>query len=342
MFAPVFNLDPRMTIYDLLSKPAAMPFLEQFGQTHEWTVTELDCLSYNKHQDIMLLLKPYTDKWMFPPEESVTDSNDNNKKQPKKQLFHSLMSNPRAIPLIEKLVSEHPNLLDANHWNHISSNPNALDILKRFPDKIALEALCCNENPAVLALIEERLSKMTRECWACLSSQPYALPLLETHVDNIDWRAFSQNTNPDAILLWETNIDKLDKGMVSRNPAAIRFLEHNPNMISYPDLGRNPAAYHLIVKNMDKMVRSELCKNTDPKVVKLLEEFIGSFEPIEVFSLRCNSSAAHLFVPLDTAKMREKCRSFAEEMIAYVLHPLRLMRISEEYGIDMEEYMDMI
>lgn len=56
--------------------------------------------------------------------------------------------------------------------------------------------------------------------------------------------------------------------------------------------------------------------------------------------LSWNPSVIHLLASLNKKKMRENCKAFAEELAAYVFHPLRLMRICEAYGLELEEYFE--
>jgi hypothetical protein len=56
--------------------------------------------------------------------------------------------------------------------------------------------------------------------------------------------------------------------------------------------------------------------------------------------LSANPNAIHLLAPLDTNAMRENCKPFAEELTAYVFHPLRLENMSNAYGYELDEYME--
>jgi hypothetical protein len=40
--------------------------------------------------------------------------------------------------------------------------------------------------------------------------------------------------------------------------------------------------------------------------------------------------------------MREQCRSFTGELLAYILHPARLMRLANAMNMDLEDYMDFL
>jgi hypothetical protein len=47
-------------------------------------------------------------------------------------------------------------------------------------------------------------------------------------------------------------------------------------------------------------------------------------------------------VPLDLERMRENTRTFSEELSAYVFHPLRLERMAQQFGMEMDEYLEQI
>jgi len=40
--------------------------------------------------------------------------------------------------------------------------------------------------------------------------------------------------------------------------------------------------------------------------------------------------------------MRENCKGFAEELASYVFHPARLLRICETYGLELEDYFELV
>jgi len=58
--------------------------------------------------------------------------------------------------------------------------------------------------------------------------------------------------------------------------------------------------------------------------------------------LSLNPNAIHWLARLNTKKMRENCKAFAEELAAYVFHPVRLMRLCEAYGLELEEYFECV
>ena len=84
--------------------------------------------------------------------------------------------------------------IDINKLDWISlsqnSNPNAIDLLEKNPDKIY---------------------------WDNLSLNPNAIHLLEKNQDKINWYYLFKNSN--AIHLFEKNPDKINWNMLSENPS---------------------------------------------------------------------------------------------------------------------------
>jgi hypothetical protein len=58
--------------------------------------------------------------------------------------------------------------------------------------------------------------------------------------------------------------------------------------------------------------------------------------------LSSNPNAVRLFTSLNTEKMRSNCKSFAEELVKYVFHPLRLQRLCDTHNLELEEYFEMV
>jgi len=63
-----------------------------------------------------------------------------------------------------------------------------------------------------------------------------------------------------------------------------------------------------------------------------------NLDKINWYWLSNNPKAINVLAKLDVVLMRENCKLFAEELTAYVFHPLRLQNISNTYGIEFEEY----
>ena len=65
-------------------------------------------------------------------------------------------------------------------------------------------------------------------------------------------------------------------------------------------------------------------------------------ENVDWRELSYNPNAIHLLAHLDIEKMRENCKAFAEELAEYVFHPARLLRICEVYGLELDEYFELV
>ena len=220
--------------------------------------------------------------------------------------------NPNAIPLIE----EHFNMY-GTYTSELSANPNAVPFLKENPSIIDWKYLARNPNANAIPIMEE----MLKECypkkvkwiewddfWDELSFNPNAISLLEKYPRKIRWYFLS--ANPNAIHLLEKNLDKIDWCHLSENPNAIHLLEKNLDKIDWSHLSCNPNAISLLKENQDK---------------------------INWRMLSCNPNIMELVCDLDYDAMKQSMQPLAEELTAYVFHPLRMNRIAEQYNISFDD-----
>ena len=84
------------------------------------------------------------------------------------------------------------NWIDINKmdWDNLSSNPNAIELLKENQDKINWENLSKNSNE--INLLKENQDKIN---WANLSRNPNAIELLKENKDKINWNWISRIPN---------------------------------------------------------------------------------------------------------------------------------------------------
>jgi len=178
--------------------------------------------------------------------------------------------------------------------------------------------------------------------WTALSANPNAVPLLEKNLDKVDWNWPLLSRNPNAIHLLEKNLDKVMWTSLSANPNAIPILEKHLDKVNWSVLSANPNAIHILEKNLDKVDWYLLSKN--PNAIDILSKNLRKVpESFYLYGyLYNNPNAIPLFTRLNTKQMRENCKPFAEELAAYVFHPLRLMRLCESYGLELEEYFEMV
>ena len=63
---------------------------------------------------------------------------------------------------------------------------------------------------------------------------------------------------------------------------------------------------------------------------------------VDWFNLSFNPNLLQLVTRLDCETMRNNCKAFAEELAAYVFHPVRLERLTEKYNISVFDYIDSV
>jgi len=146
-----------------------------------------------------------------------------------------------------------------------------------------------------------------------LSKNPNAVSIFERHPDEIDW--YWMSYHPTAIHLLEKNWENADLFSLSYNPNAMELLEKHINELNWFWLSHSPVAISILEKNLDKLVWSQLS---------------------------VNPNAIHLLARLNTKKMRDNCKPFAEELAAYVFHPSRLERICKLYNMELDEYFELV
>ncbi len=196
---------------------------------------------------------------------------------PEKINWHFLSANESAIDLLEKnydkidwdeicknrganrifdnlLLSKEKlrkfiNGMRPSNWDDLSSNPSAISILNKYPNKI---------------------------CWDCFSENPSAIHLLEKNPDKIDW--YDLAGNPSGMDLLEKNLDKLkecSRDSLCSNPFAIKILEgiEDPEsfVFNWSNLSSNVNAIHLLQKYKDRIDWRTFSKN--PAIFELDYDF---------------------------------------------------------------------
>ena len=228
-----------------------------------------------------------------------------NKMKPKMTL--NKLPNDLKTQIIEKYMSFFPTKyvlrdfipLEKLNWQWLSSNPNAIDLLREkmnnenklsqevlnkvnIKDKIDWDGL--SGNPYAIELLEEKINReneMSKEYletlhyvdkinWKSLSENPNAIELLKKNQDKIDWRNLSGN--PNAIELLKKNQDKINWYMLSKNPNAIKLLKANRENIDWDWLSENPNAIELLKENQDKINWGRLSENPNPEAIELLRK----------------------------------------------------------------------
>jgi hypothetical protein len=162
--------------------------------------------------------------------------------------------------------------LEKLDWKYLSSNPNAIELLKANPQKINWEGLSANSSQYAIEMLKAYPKKID---WFYLSTNqnPYAIELLKANPEKIDWEGLSGN--PNATKLLKANPEKIDWGWLSANPSqyAIELLKANPDEIqmSYLSSNPNPYAIELLKANPDEIDWLFLSTNPNPYAIELLK-----------------------------------------------------------------------
>ena len=210
-------------------------------------------------------------------------------------------------------------------WIFLSENPEAIELLNIYRDRICWVALCDNKSPFAIELIK---SNMSHIYWATLSENPYALDLLQSYPELIDWNRLCMN--PAAIDLIESNMDKIRWDNLSLNSSALHLLKQNPNKIDWFNLCKNPSpeALELLDKHPENISWFALTFNTNPGVIYLFEKYFDNYAKNEV-TISNLLEQPYIF-EYDYAKMKLNMDSLREELIQKTMHPSRVCKLIEE------------
>lgn len=152
----------------------------------------------------------------------------------------------------------------------LSSNFNAIELLKSHPEKINPYWLSFNTNIDVIPLLEtmsnddidwyilserhnlEFMDFIERRIndgldldllnWVVLSANSHAINILINNIDMIDWTSLGENPNPDVIPLLEIGIklDKIDWTSTSTNRNMFPFLKLHLDKVNWFELSKLP------------------------------------------------------------------------------------------------------
>ena len=148
--------------------------------------------------------------------------------------WEEVCANPEAIHLIKRELKRNPDNID---WRSLSSNPNAIDILRENMRKICWWSL--SENPNAISLLQENIGKIN---WEQLSKNTNAIPILEKNKDKIYWKYICMNPNATHIIKTQmaTYPERINWASLSNNPNALSILKDNMDRIDWDFLSLNP------------------------------------------------------------------------------------------------------
>jgi hypothetical protein len=245
--------------------------------------------------------------------------------------FEHLCKNPYAIPYIKKHLDK------LEDWCVLSSNPEALDILEEFPEKIIYNQLCKNPNPRAIAILRDNLKKVY---WEVLSENTCdeAIDLLIEYPHLIDYYKFSENTNSKALMFLKENptkpttaLQESDNSPVSKTEEK-RLMDYyslcKRNEINYYNLSRNPnpIAIDILKEHPEKIKWSSLSLNESKEAVELLRQNPDKID----WSLLCNYGKTKeqfklIRENIDKIDWEVICRNSCEEAVKLLEeHPDRI------------------
>ncbi len=152
---------------------------------------------------------------------------------------------------VKKLVQQE---LDMINWHYLSANshPEAILLLKRYPERINYARLSANSNSEAVAMLRLRVETLCPSIsyisWYDLSGNESdaAIDLLRSYPANIRWDRLSSNPHPAAIKLLIENSDQVHWYNASGNVGATALLKANPDHIDWPRLAGNSGAIDLL------------------------------------------------------------------------------------------------
>jgi hypothetical protein len=244
-----------------------------------------------------------------------------------------LVLQKNAVPFIEKHFDIlNKDVFTRHHYEQLSKNPFAVELLRKNPDKIVWMEFVCNPNG--MHVIEENLDVCFQSLNAHgiiqLLSHPNFIHIIPKHTDKIIDKLICRNCLP-IIARKESMVymDLLDKYMLKypdkihdfqngsyfwddlvKNPCAIHIIERyldKLSLSSWQSLASNPNAIPFIEDNLHKFTQQgwrNLCEN--PNAIPLLKQHI---DKIDWFTL-CNNRNAHLILEEQPGKI--KCYSFID------------------------------
>ena len=162
---------------------------------------------------------------------------------------------------------------DKIDWDWLSSNPNAIDLLKDNQDKINWYSL--SSNPNAIKLLKERIKYENNLdyneykelvilgnniSWDLLSQNPNAIKLLLKN-NAIVWYKLAKNSNPNVVKLLQNKIK-------------VGFTDNDSEESVWFSLSENPNTMEILKDNPDKIIWCELSKNSNPDAIELLKNRI--------------------------------------------------------------------
>ena len=108
------------------------------------------------------------------------------------------------------------------HWLSENNSQGAIQLFKKYPEKIDWDWLSRNPSEGAMRLLEKNPDKIN---WDWLSRNPSegAMRLLEKNQDKINWSTLSGNESDGAMYLLEKNQDRINWSYLCVNPHIFKY-----------------------------------------------------------------------------------------------------------------------
>lgn len=154
---------------------------------------------------------------------------------PKKIIWSEFQRNSAGVEVIKAQLARTDLIFPIDSTLSLNTNSEALEILKKNPDRICWSYLSLNPNPIAIEMLKENFDEID---WEYLSYNPGAINILKENLDKINWHSLSVNYK--AINLLKANPYKIDYEMLSYNPGAMDMIFQNLKFIDFDNLLMNP------------------------------------------------------------------------------------------------------
>lgn len=214
----------------------------------------------------------------------------------KKLNFRNLSLNPNAVHQLYRHVG------DNIDWSNVSANRNAIDILKKHPDKIDIKMLCRNINgeELLMLLLDKHKKHEDSLDWWELSGNPGMINFLKKNKRKIDTDRLCGNSGAieliEELLLTPNVVDKINKSsrnqtinneddeeekyifIEKKNASTTSNIDNDDDIeeetkyINWYWLSRNSAAMHILKYYSSKIDWNGLSLNTNREAVQMLSD----------------------------------------------------------------------
>lgn len=149
-----------------------------------------------------------------------------------------------------------------------------------------------------------------------LACNPSAINVIKKHIEKIDMNSLCSNKHPEVVEILEQNLDKIDIGFLKYNEKAMsntnicnyiisNYKNINEILSCHADIVVNEILQKILIDNdnfafeLDKENWENLCSNTHPSIIQLVEKNINTINSLENrvecwFNLCLNNSAINI------------------------------------------------